>query len=78
MASPLTAKDLWPLIQKLAPEEQVRLVKALQGSVAGQTGMDSDAYGAAPVGPSEFSEEFSEEDPLAWDGDGWDEFSAAG
>ncbi len=33
---------------------------------------DSERYGCAPVTPGEFSDA---EDPLAWDGDGWDEFA---
>lgn len=33
---------------------------------------DAERYTCAPVAPSEFSDS---EDPLGWDGDGWDEFA---
>ncbi len=46
----ITAEDLWPLVQKLSPEELIRLSRlALR----------------------------SDEDTLAWEGEGWEEFYAA-
>lgn len=33
---------------------------------------DSERYACAPVSPGEFSDA---EDPLGWDGEGWDEFA---
>jgi hypothetical protein len=35
-------------------------------------GDDAERYARAPVGPGEFSDV---EDPLGWDGEGWDEFA---
>jgi hypothetical protein len=35
---------------------------------------DTERYARAPVGPEEFADV---EDPLAWDGEGWDEFANA-
>jgi len=41
---------------------------------AAEEGGDAAAYADAPVGTDEFS---SEDEALAWDADGWEEFSAA-
>jgi hypothetical protein len=71
MSNPLTASDFWPLILKLPHEERVRLAKlALRAAVN-----DSSAatYAAAPPAEDEFS---SDEEPLAWESQGWEEFSA--
>jgi hypothetical protein len=59
MSDPLTASDFWPLILKLPHDERVRLAKLAA------------AYAAAPPGPEEFS---SNDEPLAWEGQGWEEF----
>ncbi len=65
----VTADDLWPLVSKLSPHEQVRLAKlALRAAASGSTD-DAAAYAAAPVKPDEFS---SDEDPLAWEAEGWE------
>ena len=71
MSSALTADDLWPLVLKLPHEEQVRLAKLALRAAAG--GVDAESYAASPPGADEFS---SDEDALAWDADGWDEFDA--
>lgn len=71
MSSPLTARDLLPLLEKLPPEEQLRLAKWAYRAATGA--QESDAYRAMPPTPDEFS---SEEDPLAWEGEGWDAFRA--
>jgi hypothetical protein len=73
MSSDLTAKDLWPLVQKLPHEEQIRLAQLAMRAAAGGSGGDADLYAATPPSLDEFE---SEESGLAWDADGWDEFHA--
>jgi hypothetical protein len=71
MNSALSARDLWPLLFKLPHDEQVRLAK-LALRAASQNGLqDARASGATPPRKEEFT---VEEDPLAWEADGWDEF----
>lgn len=71
MESPLTAQDLWPLVKKLTPSGRRLATVALRASAGGSP---SEAYRAAPPGADEFS---SDDEPLAWDADGWDEFDAS-
>jgi len=72
MSDALTARDLWPLVLKLSHGEQVALAKlALKASIAD----DAAAYRAAPEGPDEFG---ADDDSLAWEGTGWESFSAKG
>jgi hypothetical protein len=66
MSQPLTATDLLPLVARLAPQERKRLVRLIED--AGER--DAALYLASPVKPGEFA---SDEDPLAWDADGWDQ-----
>jgi hypothetical protein len=73
VTNPPTAGELWPLIQRLPREERLRLAKLALRSAAEEGGAEA-AYAQAPVGADEFS---SDEEPLAWDADGWKEFSAA-
>ena len=65
MPAPLTADDLLPLIAKLSAEERHRLLRLAfrQGNT------DAAAYTAQPVKADEFG---GDEDPLAWDADGWE------
>ena len=72
MSDPLTASDFWPLILKLPHEERVRLAK-LALRAAAHDDSAAAAYGAAPPSPDELS---SDEEPLAWEGQGWEEFGA--
>ena len=74
MDSTLTAEDLWPLVQKLSHDQQVRLAKLALKAAAQSGGSDAESYRASPPGREEFS---SEEDPLAWEAEGWDEFNAS-
>lgn len=67
----LTAQDLWPLVQKLTHDEQVRLAKLALRAAARGGESDAASYQASPPGQDEFS---SGEEPLAWDAEGWDEF----
>lgn len=70
----LKAEDLWPLVLKLPHDEQVRLAKlALQAAAHGGAD-DAEAYRLAPPGDDEFS---SDEDPLAWEADGWEAYDDA-
>ncbi|AKJ05912.1 hypothetical protein ATI61_110341 [Archangium gephyra] len=73
MSQTLTAQDLWPLVQKLPHDEQVRLAKLALRAAAQSGASDTAAYRAAPPSADEFS---SQEDPLAWEADGWEEFDA--
>ncbi len=70
----LTAEDLWPLVQKLTHDEQVRLAKLALRAAARSGEPDAATYRANPPGRDEFS---SEEEPLAWEAEGWDEFDAS-
>jgi hypothetical protein len=72
MSDPLTASDFWPLILKLPHDERVRLAKLALRAAADDDSAAA-AYAAAPPAPDEFS---SDEEPLAWEGQGWEEFGA--
>jgi hypothetical protein len=63
MAQPLTADDVLPLVARLDPRERLRLARLLDAK-----NWDARAYQAAPPGEEEFA---TEDDPLAWDADGW-------
>jgi hypothetical protein len=73
MSQRLTAEDLWPLVLKLPHDEQVRLAKLAFRAATQSGSLDADAYRSAPPLADEFS---SEEDPLSWEADGWEEFDA--
>lgn len=64
----LKADDLWPLVEKLTREEQLRLVRR---ALACSGPSDATAYERRPVAPDEFSSA-DEEDPLSWESEGWD------
>jgi hypothetical protein len=78
MAKALTAGDILPLVALLTPRERVRLLRL----IASPHGADTVVYRSAPPSGDEFS---ADEDPLAWDAEGWEvappgapeEFSAA-
>jgi hypothetical protein len=65
MPQPLTANDLLPLVARLAPGERDRLVHLIEAT----SERDASVYGMAPPGRGEFS---SDEEPLAWDSEGWE------
>ena len=74
MQNPVTAQDLLPLVEKLSHEEQVRLARlALRAAALGRSSRA--AYEVDPPKPGEFDSD--DEDPLAWDADGWEQFGAA-
>ncbi|GMV17838.1 MAG: hypothetical protein AMXMBFR56_60620 [Polyangiaceae bacterium] len=73
MTEPATARDLWPLVEKLSHEEQVRLARlALRAAALGRSA--NVAYRAQPPTNDEFG---TDEEPLAWDAEGWEAFGAA-
>lgn len=68
MSARMTAEDILPLIAGLAPDERVRLL----GLVEQMSPRDeASAYAAMPPRLDEF---FSDDDALAWDADGWEDF----
>ena len=66
MEKPLSAEDLFPLVDRLSPHERLRLLRLIS---LGPAADDRDAYLALPPRHDEFS---SDTDPLAWDADGWE------
>jgi hypothetical protein len=66
MAKALTADDILPLVAALTPQERVRLLRL----IALPQGADPPAYLALPPSRDEFS---ADEEPLAWDAEGWEE-----
>ncbi len=65
MSKLLTADDILPLVACLTPEERVRLLRL----VASTAGADAVIYASVPPAPGEFSQD---EEPLAWDAEGWE------
>ena len=66
----LTADDLWPLVQKLPQDQQVKLARrALQAAAHGAG--DAAAYEAMPPSDSEFS---GDDAAAGWEAEGWEEF----
>jgi hypothetical protein len=65
----LTDDDLRPMIARLSHDEQVRLAKIALRAAAGSPDLDVTAYRTAPPGRDEFS---GDDDPLAWEADGWE------
>jgi hypothetical protein len=68
MSDLLTAIDFWPLILKLPHDERVRLAKLALRATA-----DDPSAATHSATADEFS---LDEEPLAWEGQGWEEFSA--
>lgn len=66
MARALTADDILPLVDSLAPQERVRL----QRLIARPQGGDASVYRSVPPSRDEFS---ADDEPLAWDAEGWED-----
>jgi hypothetical protein len=66
MAKALTADDILPLVAALTPQERARLLRL----IAVPQGADAPAYRSVPPSRDEFS---ADEEPLAWDAEGWEE-----
>ena len=63
----MTADDILPLVAGLTPQERVRLLRL----ITSRPGVDAAAaHAAVPSGKDEFS---SDEEPLAWEAEGWEE-----
>ena len=67
MPRPLTADDIIPLVASLTEGERSRLLRW----ITSPRSPDLTAYRAAPPTRDEFS---CENEPIAWDADGWEEF----
>ena len=63
----LTADDIMPLVASLGEHERIRLLRWM----ASPHDANGTAYQAVPPTRGEFS---GDEEPLAWDAEGWDEF----
>jgi hypothetical protein len=68
MPKPLTADDILPLVACLTPQERVRLLRLITSA----DGADAAAYKAVAPGTDEFT---SDDDPLSWDAEGWEQFA---
>ncbi len=74
MTQRMTAQELWPLIEKLPAEEQLYLAKlALRAAALGRPA--AAAYRAQPPAENEFS---TDDEPLAWEAEGWEHLGASG
>lgn len=63
----LTADDMLPLVASLPDNERIKLLRW----ITSPQGDDALAYRAAPPSHEEFR---CDDDPLAWEADGWEEF----
>jgi hypothetical protein len=66
MGKALKADDLLPLVASLTPRERARLLRL----IAQPQGADAAAYRSVPPSPDEFS---ADEEPLAWEPEGWED-----
>ena len=67
MAKHLNADDILPLVACLTPQERLRLLRLISIRPGAD---DKVAYRALPSSTEEFS---SDEEPLAWDSEGWED-----
>jgi hypothetical protein len=65
MLGPTTVEEIVPLVEALSPLERARLLRLITRARS----VDSAVYEAIPPSPEEFS---ADEDPLAWDSEGWE------
>jgi hypothetical protein len=66
MPRPLSAEDVFPLVDCLSPHERLRLLRLTSSRPAAE---DREIYRAIPPRDEEFS---TDQDPLAWDAEGWE------
>ena len=66
MPKSLTADDILPLVASLTPQERVRLLRL----ITSPPGDDAHVYRSVPPARDEIS---TDEEPLAWDADGWED-----
>lgn len=70
MSPTLTADDLWPLVEKLPHDEQVKLARrTLEGTA--RSDVDADTYRAVPPKEGEFG---GQDAAASWEAEGWEEF----
>ena len=62
----MTVEEILPLVATLKPSERARLLRMIAASPGVSTAA---VYEVVPPGEDEFS---SDEDPLAWESDGWE------
>jgi len=67
MARLLTADDIKPLVASLPDSERIRLLQW----ITSPHGTDASAYQVAPPTDDEFA---GDNESLAWEADGWEEF----
>ena len=67
MTKRLSADDILPLVACLTPQERLRLLRLIGGRPGAD---DGDAYRTLPPTLEEFS---SDEEPLAWNAEGWED-----
>jgi hypothetical protein len=60
-------------LASLTPEERARVLAAAARRMRHEHQATAGAYLAVPPGSEEFT---TDEDPLAWEAEGWDEFDA--
>jgi hypothetical protein len=68
MANPLTADEILPLVKHLTLSERARLIKLIAASPKD----DAAVYRSIPAKADEFT---SNDEPLAWDAEGWENVS---
>lgn len=68
MPEPFTVEQIVPLVDALTPEERVRLLHL----IARSRKQEAPVYAAVPPTADEFS---TDEEPLAWEGEGWENVS---
>lgn len=71
MPRSLTADDVLPLVACLPPQERMRLLHLIRSSL----GADEPYYRSSPPARDEFA---TDEETLAWDAEGWEDFRACG
>ncbi len=69
MMQQMTADDILPLIAGLTPQERLRLIRLVTRQSHASEGL---AYETAAPHPDEFS---SDDESLAWEAEGWEEFA---
>jgi hypothetical protein len=67
MVRPMTVEELLPLVAGLTPRDRARLLRMIAASPEVSAAA---AYKVMPPSADEFS---SDEDPLAWEANGWEE-----
>ena len=67
MPESLSAEDILPLVAALTPQERLRLLRLIASGYR----TDASVYQTVPPLRNEFS---TDEEPLAWEADGWEDF----